>query len=90
MNRKTITIQTNTIKKGKPDQRSFACQIIELPPRRIYVLEETKNTLTRKRFTVVQGCKIIDDGVSYTIEDIEYWKKPMYPFLVVFSDPKTV
>ena len=89
MNRKTITIQTNTFKKGKPDQRSFACQTIELAPRRIYVLEETKNDLTRKRFTVTPGCKIIDDGDSYTIEDIKYWKKPMYPFLVVFPESKT-
>ena len=43
MEHKTIAIQTNTEKKGKIDQRSFSCQILELGKTRTYVLDETKN-----------------------------------------------
>ena len=84
MEMKTITVQTNTQKKGKLDQRSFRCQAFELGERLIYVLDETKNDLTRKRFNLTPGCRIIDDGIVYSIEDIQYWKKPKYPFLVTY------
>ena len=89
MNRKTITIQTNKLKKKKLDQRTFPCQIFDLNNgTRVYVLDETKNDLTRKRFELTPGCRIMDDGVTYIIEDIQYWKKPMYPFLAVFPVSK--
>ena len=84
MEKKTVTIQTNTQKKGKLDQRTFACQTITLGEKLIYVLDETKNDLTRKRFNLTPGCRIIDDGIVYSIEDIQYWKKPKYPFLVTY------
>ena len=42
MDRKIITIQTNTQKKGKLDQRTFPCQILEFENQRIYVLDDTK------------------------------------------------
>ena len=83
MDHKTITIQTNTEKKDKLDQRSFSCQILELGKTRTYVLDETKNDLTRKRFSLTPGCRVFDDGVMYIIQDIHYWPKPMYPFLIV-------
>ena len=83
MNRKTITVQTNVKKKGKLDQRSFTCQVIELGESRVYILDKTKNDLTRKRFQLTPGCRLTDEGITYNIENIEYWKKPMYPFLII-------
>ena len=84
MNRKTITVQTNVKKKGKLDQRSFTCQVIELGESRVYVLDNTKNDLTRKRFQLTPGCRLTDEGITYNIENIEYGKKPMYPFLITY------
>ena len=86
MNRKTITIQTNTLKKGKLDQRSFTAQILELGKSRIYVLDDSKNAITRKRFDLTPGCRIFDDSITLDIQDIQYWKAPMYPFLVTFPE----
>lgn len=86
MERKTITIQTNTQKKGKLDQRSFSCQVIEHLNQRVYVLDESKNDLTRKRFDLTPGCRIIDNGICYPIQDIFYSPRPMYPHLIVFTD----
>lgn len=65
MESKIITIQTNTKKKGKLDQRSFSCQILELGKRKMYALENTKRDLGLKRFTLTEGCRVIDDGVYY-------------------------
>ena len=86
METRTITIQTNTPKKGKLDQRSFSCQVLEHMNQKIYVLNETKNDLTRKRFTLTEGCRVIDDGICYPIQHIYYSPRPMYPHIVVFPD----
>ena len=86
MDRKIITIQTNTQKKGKLDQRSFPCQILEFKNQRIYVLDDTKRDLGLKRFDITVGCRIIDDGVCYPIQNIFYTERPARPFLVVHAD----
>ena len=87
MGNKTITVQTNTPKKGKLDQRSFSCQVLVFGKTRTYVLDETKNDLTRKRFNLTPGCRVIDNGITYVIQGIHYWPKPMYPFLIVSAQP---
>ena len=83
MEMKTITIQTNETKKGKLDQRPFTCQMLEFEESIIYVLDDTKNSLTRKRFTLTPGCRIIDGGVTYIIQNIMYSERPMRPYLVI-------
>ena len=86
MNRKTITIQTNEKKKGKLDQRSFTCQILDYGDQRIYALDDTKRDLGLKRFTLTEGCRIFDDGACYFIENIFYTERPARPFLVVKTE----
>lgn len=83
MEKKTITIQTNEVKKGKLDQRSFPCQLLEFEDSIVYVLDDTKNNLTRKRFSLTPGCRVIDDGVYYPIQNIFYSERPARPYIVV-------
>ena len=84
MDRKTITIETNTLKKKKLDRRSFSCQILEFPDRRMYVLDDTKRTLGLKRFTLEDGCRVIDDGVTYPISRIFFSPAPQQAILIVY------
>ena len=86
MDNKTIIIQTNTKKKGRLDQRSFTCQILQFENTKVYVLDKTKNDLTRMRFTLTEGCRIIDDGICYPIQDIYFSSRPMRPHLVVSTE----
>ncbi len=83
MEKKTITIQTNTVKKGRLDQRSFSCCVYENEGTRAYQLDETGNDLVRKHFTLSPGCRIIDDGKIYFIDDIKYPPRPSRPLLIV-------
>lgn len=39
MEKKTITVQTNTVKKGRLDQRSFSCLYYEGDGVRMYMLD---------------------------------------------------
>ena len=89
MESKIVTIQTNTKKKGKLDQRSLSCQILELGKRRMYALENTKRDLGLKRFTLTEGCRVIDDGVYYPIHQIFYTPNPQHPILIVYPDSVT-
>ena len=82
MNYRDITIQTNTSKKGKLDQRSFKAQRIKVGDNDVYVLDETKRDLIRKRFDLAPGCRIQDDGIIYRVMDIWYSPKPYHPFIV--------
>ena len=86
MDRKTITIETNTLKKKKLDRRSFSCQILEFSDRRMYVLDDTKRTLGLKRFTLEEGCRVIDDGVTYSIAKIFFSPAPQQTFLIVYPE----
>ena len=88
MNRKTITIESNTMKKGKLDRQSFTCQLFESGDKRVYVLDRTKRDLVRYHFTLTPGCRILDDGVTHVIKDIWYPPAPKYPHLIVI--PKAV
>lgn len=83
MENRTIIIQTNTTKRGKLDQRSFACQVYEYQGNRIYMLDDTKSDLIRKHFTITTGCRIIDNGVTYLISNIQYSPRPIHPCLTV-------
>ena len=80
---KTVTIQTNTKKKGKLDQRSFQCHVINYGEQIIYAMKESRRDLGLKRFNLTEGCRIIDDGVCYPIQDIFYSNRPARPYLVV-------
>ena len=86
MDRKTITIQTNTQKKGKLDQRSFTCQVLEYENQKIYALNETRRDLGLKRFNLTVGCRIIDDGICYPIQNIFFTERPARPILIVSRD----
>ncbi len=87
MGSKVITIQTNTPKKGKLDQRSFTCQVLDFDDhRRIYVLDDTRRELSLKRFDLIKGCRIFDDGICYPIHGIWYSPKPKHPHLIVLQE----
>ena len=88
MEMKTIIIQTNTPKKGRLDQRSFTCQVYEDKDQRIYMLDDTKRGLTLKRFNLTKGCRVIEDGITYYIEEVHYSPRPSHPVLIV--DPKII
>ena len=88
MEKKTITVQTNTVKKGRLDQRFFTCQYYEGDGVRMYMLDETKNDLVHKHFNLSAGCRIIDDDVTYYIEEIQYSPRPSHPVLIV--DPTII
>ena len=88
MEKKVITVQTNTVKKGKLDQRVLACQVYEDGAARLYILDETKNDLVRRHFSISPGCRIIDDGVTYYIEEVQYSPRPSRPILII--NPKIV
>ena len=86
MEKKNVTIQTNTSKKRRLDQRSFPCQFYEEKGLMIYVLDDTKRDLAHKRFNLTAGCRIIDDGITYFIVDVKYSPAPKHPYIIV--DPK--
>ena len=83
MDEKAITIQTNEAKKGKLDQRSFECTVYDFEHERYYALNVTRSDLLRRHFIITPGCRIIDEGTTYLIQDILYPTRPLYPYLVV-------
>ncbi len=83
MGNRTITIETNTLKKGKLDRRTFTCQLLEFENLLVYVLDDTKNQLTRKRFTLECGCRLYDGDSKYVIQDINYLGMTAHPYLTV-------
>lgn len=84
MSRRTIIIQSRTIKKGTFDRRSFECQVINLGSTRTYVLSETKRQLMQKHFDLTTDCLIFDNKDVYHIEEIWYTPRPRFPFISVF------
>lgn len=88
MEKKTITIQSNTVKKGKLDQRSFTCQYYEGNSVKMYMLDETRNDLVHKHFNLSVGCRVIDDGITYYIKEVQYTTRPSRPILIV--DPQII
>ena len=88
MGSKVITVQTNTRKKGKLDQRTLTCQTLEFEGEktRIYVIEETKRDLMRKNFIIEAGCRIIDGGTCYPIQTVICSGLPIRYFLQVSTD----
>ena len=86
MDRKTITIQTNTRKKRKLDQRLFTCQVFEHGNQRFYSLDDTKRDLGLKRFSLDEGCRVFDNGICYPIQRIYYTERPARPFIMVNLD----
>ncbi len=88
MEKKTITVQTNTVKKGRLDQRSFSCLHYEGDGVRMYMLDDTRIDLVHKRFNLSAGCRVIDDGVTYYIEEVQYSPRPSRPVLIV--DPTII
>lgn len=91
MSVKTITIESNTSKRGKLDVQSFPCRILddEEDRKRFYILKVTKRILQQKRFNLTPGCRIIDNNSVYLIQDISYWPRPYYPILTVDLDAPT-
>ena len=88
MEKKTVTIQTNTPKKGRLDQRSFTCQVYEDKDQRVFILDDTKRDLTLKRFNLTKGCRVIEDGITYFIDEVWYSPRPSHPVLIV--DPTII
>ena len=88
MEKKTITVQTNTVEKGRLDQRSFSCLYYEGDGVRMYMLDDTRIDLVHKRFNLSAGCRVIDDGVTYYIEEVQYSPRPSRPVLIV--DPTII
>ncbi len=77
-----VTIESLTLKKGKPDVRSFDSQILEMGQNRIYVLDKTSRDLDRMRFNLSCGCILKDDSGIYKCIDVEYWTNPHVPLIV--------
>ena len=88
MGSKVITVQTNTRKKGKLDQRTLTCQILEFEEEktRIDVIDETKRDLMRKNFIIEAGCRIIDGTTCYPIQMVNCSGIPIRYFLSVSTD----
>lgn len=87
MDTKEIVIQSFNLKKGKPEKRTFTCQLITIGNTRTYVLDNTKRDLQRTNFKIAPGCKVFDDGVVYRVDSISYWPRPKYVFITVSRDP---
>ena len=85
MGNKSITIQTNTKKKGKLDQRSFTCELAEHGNQKVYVLDNSCRDLSLKRFSLTEGCRIFDNEICYPIQKIMYLPRPKRPLLIVDS-----
>ena len=88
MGSKVITVQTNTRKKGKLDQRTLACQTLEFEKEktRIYVIDETKRDLMRKNFIITDGCRIVDGDTCYLINMVNCSGIPIRYYLSVSTD----
>ena len=88
MGSKVITVQTNTRKKGKLDQRTLTCQTLEFEEEktRIYVIDETKRDLMRKNFIIEEGCRIIDGSICYPIQTVNCSGLPLRYYLLVSTD----
>lgn len=88
MGSKVITVQTNTKKKGKLDQRTLSCQTLDFENEktRIYVIDETKRDLMRKNFIIEEGCRIIDSNTCYPIQMVNCSGIPIRYFLSVSTD----
>ena len=81
MENKEITIETNYRKRGKLDHRTLPSQVFDSGNKRVYVLNQTNRNLMRYHFLITPGCRIIDGGVTYTIQDIWYPPAPKYSAL---------
>ena len=86
MSSRTIIIESNVSKKGQLDRKSFSCQVFESKNQKTYVLDNTKRELIHKHFTLTPGCRIIDNGITYVIENIWYPPAPKHPHLIVSSE----
>ncbi len=88
MEKRAITVQTNTVKKGRFDQQSFTCQYYEVNGLKMYMLDKTKRDLMLKHFNLTAGCRVIDNGVTYYIKEVQYSPRPSHPVLIV--DPTII
>lgn len=86
MSDREITIQSSNLKKGKPDQRTFTCQLITIGNTKTYVLDDTKRDLLHMRFELAPGCKVEENGAHYRIQEIWYSPRPKYVFIAVYPD----
>ena len=83
MGLREITIQTYVLKKGKYDRRSFNCQLITVNNTRTYLLDNTKNDLLLKHFTLAPGNRVFDGDKTYYIKEIWYWPRPKFVLIAV-------
>ena len=83
---KEIIIENNTTHKGKSHKRVFACQVFETENKRTYVLDETKRELGLKRFSLEEGCRVIDNGITYPIYKIFFSPVPQQTFIIVHPE----
>ena len=68
----SITITSPSLKKGKPDVRTFKAHLDIANDIRTYVLTETKRDVDRKRFDLLPGSIITDMSGSYTCREVRF------------------
>ena len=68
----SITITSPSLKKRKPDVRTFMAQLNIANGVRTYVLTETKREIDRKRFDLLPGSIINDLTGSYTCREVRF------------------
>ena len=68
----SITITSPSLKKGKPDVRTFMAQLNIANGIRTYALTETKREIERKRFDLLPGSIINDLTGSYTCREVRF------------------
>ena len=67
-----VTITSTTLKKGKPDVKTFEAHLGIDEGKRTYVLCETKRDVDRMRFDLLPGCTITDESGTYTCNEVRY------------------
>lgn len=80
---KTITITSTVKKKGIPDCRQFMASMtpIRNTGNAVFILDETRRDIGRKRFTLGPDCIIKSDGNLYKVLDVSYFANPAVPII---------
>lgn len=68
--RKPIMVEDHNLKRGKHNKLVFMGVIVEYDNYTEFTLETTKTIITRKRFSIKQGCKVTCGTKSYVISAV--------------------
>jgi len=78
---KSISITSTVKKKGIPDCREFMASMTPVGSNAVFILNETKRDIGRKRFTLGPDCIIKSEDKLYKILDVSYFASPAVPII---------